>query len=66
MIRTLLALLVTCALVACASTRSSGRSPAVSECLAQCQPVTAPPGPFDQNAGQRDQRSDCERRCEAK
>jgi hypothetical protein len=53
---------------ACAATQSSERRRVVSECMAECRPSSEPVparGPFDQNAGQPDQRNGCEQRCQS-
>jgi hypothetical protein len=62
------AMLAICALAACASTQPAERQSRVSECLAGCNAARDPSrtGPFDQNAGQRDQRNSCEQSCQSK
>ena len=59
----LLALLVLCA--ACTWTMSAQRQRRISDCLAQCGASQGGPGGAPLSDGQRDTRSDCERRCHA-
>ncbi len=64
----LLVLFLTSGLAACASTKANERQRRLNECLSECRGDGEPPrpGPFDHAAGDRDQRSDCDKRCQSR
>jgi hypothetical protein len=64
----LLVLLLTSGLAACASTKTSEPERRLNQCLSECRGSGEPPrpGPFAPNAGEHDQRSECEKRCQSR
>jgi hypothetical protein len=61
------ALTISLLLLACAQTQSPEKRRASSQCLVECRTANDSrprTGPFDQTAGDRDTRSECQRRCQ--